>query len=73
MTFYVFLSCCARFLDHCRDQKVKPFSILMKQKMMGWQWQQQDHKQIIGTSLQIDNHVRTTSIEFKFLQAGCPS
>jgi len=26
--------------------------------MMGWQWQQLDHVQIICTSLQIDNHQR---------------
>jgi len=26
---------------------------------MGWQWHQQDHMQIIRTSLQTDNHVST--------------
>jgi len=33
----------------------------MKQEMMGWQWQwhQQDHMQIICTSLQTDNHAST--------------
>jgi len=28
----------------------------MKQEMMGWQWHQLDHMQIICTLLQIDNH-----------------
>jgi len=31
-------------------QKGKPFSILMEQQMMGWQWQL-DHMQIICTSI----------------------
>jgi len=43
--------------------------ILMKQEMMGWQWHQLDHKQIICTSLQTDNHASTLSLIF--LQAGC--
>jgi len=30
--------------------------ILMKQNMIGWQWQQLGHTQIICTSLQTDNH-----------------
>jgi len=29
-------------------QKGKPFSILMNQEMMGWQWHQLDHMQIIA-------------------------
>jgi len=29
----------------------------MKQEMMGWQWHQLDHVQIIYTSLQSDKHV----------------
>jgi len=40
----------------------------MKQQMMGWQWHQMDHMQIICTSLQTDNHTKTLSL--KFLQAG---
>jgi len=28
----------------------------MNQVMMGWQWHQLDHTQIICTSLQTDNH-----------------
>jgi len=31
----------------------------MKQDMMGWQWHQLDHMQIICTSLQTDNHTST--------------
>jgi len=34
-----------------RHQKGKPFWILMKQEMMGWQWHQLDHMHIICTSL----------------------
>jgi len=36
----------------------------MKQEMMGWQWHQLDHMQIIFTSLQTDNHARTSSLNF---------
>jgi len=36
----------------------------MKQKMMGWQWHQLDHMQIICTSLQTDNHASTLSLIF---------
>jgi len=36
--------------------KPVPIGILMKQEMMGWQWHQLDHMQIICTSLQTDNH-----------------
>ena len=52
-------------------RQVKPFWILMKQKMMGWQWHQLDHMQIICTSLQIDNHASNSSLNF--LRAGCSS
>jgi len=38
---------------------------------MGWQWHQLDYVQIIGTSLQTDNHASTSSLNF--LQAGCSS
>jgi len=37
-----------------RHQKGNPFWILLAQEMMGWQWHQQDHMQIICTSLQTD-------------------
>ena len=53
-----------------RHQKCKLFWILMKQEMMGWQWHQLD-PQIIGTSLQTDNHATTSPLSF--LQVGCPS
>jgi len=39
---------------------VKPFWILMMQKIMGWQWHQVDHMQTIWTSLQTDNHISTS-------------
>ena len=32
--------------------------------MMGWQWDQLDHMQIICTSLQTDNHASTPSPNF---------
>jgi len=34
----------------------------MKQEMMGWQWHQLDHMQIICTSRQTDNHASTSFI-----------
>jgi len=46
-----------------RQQKGKPFWILMKQKMMGWQWYQLDYIQIICTSLQTDNHAIQSQIQ----------
>jgi len=47
-----------------RHQKDKPFWILMKQEMMGWQWHQLDHMQIICTSLQTDNNASTSPLSF---------
>jgi len=44
-------------------QKGKPFWILLKQEMMGWQWHQLDYIQIIWTSLQTDNHTSTSSLK----------
>ena len=55
-----------------RYQKDKPFWIVLKQEMMGWQWHQLNHMQIICTSLQTYNHASTSSLHI-FLQAGCPS
>jgi len=43
---------------------VKPVWILMKQDMVGWQWHQLDHMEIICTPLQTDNHVSTSSLNF---------
>ena len=42
----------------------QPFAILMKQEMMGWQWHQLDHMQIICTSLWTDNHASNLSTQF---------
>jgi len=36
----------------------------MKQEMMGWQWHQLDHMQIICTLLQTDIHASTSSLSF---------
>ena len=45
-----------------RHQKGKPFWILLEQEMMGWQWHQLDHMQIICNSLQTDNHASTSPL-----------
>jgi len=45
-------------------RKVKPIWILIKQETLGWQWPQLDHMQIIFTTLQTDNHTRTSSLNF---------
>jgi len=37
--------------------------------MMGWQWHQLDHMQIICTSLQTDNHASTSPLSFHRLDA----
>jgi len=34
----------------------------MEQEMMGWQWHQLYHMQIICTLLQTDNHASTSSL-----------
>ena len=47
-----------------RHQKGKPFWILLEQEMMGWQWHQLDHMQIICISLQTDNHASTSPLSF---------
>ena len=41
--------------------------------MMGRQWHQLDHMQIIRASLQTDNHTMPVPHHSVFLQAGCPS
>jgi len=41
--------------------------------MMGCQWHQLGHMQIICTMLQTDNHVITLPLGFYVLQAGYPS
>jgi len=47
-----------------RHQKGKPFWILLEQEMMGWQWHQVDHMQIICTSLETDNYASTSPLSF---------
>jgi len=42
----------------------KPFWILLQQEIMGWQWHQPDHMQIICTSLETDNHDSTSPLSF---------
>jgi len=44
-------------------ERLKTIWILMKQEMMGWQWHQLDHMQIICTSLQTDNHASISSLD----------
>jgi len=54
-----------------RHQKGKPFWILLKQEMMGWQWHQLDHMQIICKT-----HSRQITYQYlitQFLWAGCSS
>jgi len=46
-----------------QHQKGKEFWILLEQEMIGWQWHQLDHMQIICTSLQTDNHA-SSSLSF---------
>jgi len=41
----------------------------MKQELMGWQWHQLDHMQVICTSLQTDSHASTSSLNFYRLDA----
>jgi len=47
-----------------RHQKGKSFWILLQQEMMGWQWHQLHHMQIICTSLQRHNHTSTSPLSF---------
>jgi len=48
--------------------EIKPIWVLM-QEMMGRQWHQLDHMQIIWTSLQTDNHASTSPLSFYRLDA----
>ena len=56
-----------------RYQKGKPFWILLKQQMMGWQWHQLNHMQIICTSLQTDNHASTSSLHIFYRPDALPA
>jgi len=44
----------------------------MKQKVMGWQWHQLDHVQIIYISLQADNHASTSLVKFFYRRDALP-
>jgi len=55
----IMTNCYSRTIWVSRHQKGKPFWILLEREMMGWQWHQLDHTQIICTSLQTDNHAST--------------
>ena len=52
-------------------RKVKSICILMTREIMGWQWHQLHHVQIIYTSLQRDNHASTSSLIFYRPDAFC--
>jgi len=54
-------------------QKGKPFWILLDQEIMGWQWHQLDHMQIIFTSLQTDNHTSTSPLSFFYRLDALPA
>jgi len=47
-----------------QHQKGKQFWILLEREMMGWQWHQLDHMQIICILLQTDNHASTSPLSF---------
>jgi len=47
-----------------QHQKGKPFWILLELEMLGWQWHQLDHMQIICTSLQTNSHASTLPLRF---------
>jgi len=52
----------AFFQDNLGKPATVRFWILLEQEMMGWQWDQLDHMQIICTSLHTDNHASTPSL-----------
>ena len=68
-TLHPFNSPFPRTTWESRHQKGKPFWILLEQQIMGWQWHQLDHMQIICTSLQTDNHASTSPLSFYRLEA----
>jgi len=61
---HLFSSLFSRTTWVSRHQKSKPFWMLLEQEMMGWQWLQLDHIQIISTSIQTDNHASTSPLSF---------
>jgi len=52
-----------------RHNKGKLFWILLEQEIMGWQWHQLDHMQIIRTLLQTDKHASASPVSFYRLDA----
>ena len=62
--YYYYIHLMAFFQDTwaSQHQKGKPFWILLEQEMIGLQWHQLDHMQIICTSLQTDNHASTSPL-----------
>jgi len=62
--YYIHLMAFSRTTWVSRHQKGEPFWILLEQEMMGCQWHQLDHMQIIRTSLQTDNHASTSPLSF---------
>ena len=54
------------------QQKGKSFWILVNQKRMRWQWHPLNHMQITYTSIQTDNHVSTSSLNF-YKSAALPA
>jgi len=62
--YYIRLMAFSRTTWVSWHQKGKPFWILLEREMMGWQWHQLDHMQIICTSLHTDNHASTSPLSF---------
>jgi len=60
--YYIRLMAFSRTIWVSRHQKGKPLWILLEQEMMGWQWHQLDHMQIICSSLQTDNYISTSPL-----------
>jgi len=56
-------------LHYFCNRKAESFWILMNREMIGWQWHQLDHMQIIYTALQTDNHASTSPLSFYRLDA----
>jgi len=63
------MACFSGQLGKASTRKAEPFQILMKRETMEWQWHQPDHMQISHTSLQTDNHISTSSLNFYELDA----
>jgi len=62
--YYIHLTAFNRTTWVGPHQKGKPFWILLEQEMMGWQWHQLDHMQIICTLLQTDSHATVSPLSF---------